>query len=252
VLIVGGESGIGLATAVTLARGGYDIGFTWHVGAERAQAAQREIESHGAVAAAAELDLTHTAQIVPTIEALTQRLGGLDAFVNNAGTGHATPILELDLDTWRQVLEVDLTGAFVGMQAAARIMVAAGTPGRMVAITSVHEHVPLGGAAAYCAAKGGLGQLVAVMALELAGRGITVNAVAPGEIATAMTGAEDVAAGELSRPGIPTGRPGGAHEVARAVAFLLEPDSAYITGHSLVVDGGMLLMAAEANRMAGG
>ena len=126
-------------------------------------------------------------------------------------------------------------------------MVAQGRGGRIVNVTSVHEHVPLRGGAAYCAAKGGLGLLTKVMAFELAEHGITVNAVAPGEIATPMTGAEDVDPRTLPRPQVPLGRPGDANEVAAVVGFLASPEAAYVTGSSFVVDGGMLLMAAVSN-----
>ena len=127
-------------------------------------------------------------------------------------------------------------------------MVAAGRGGRIINVTSIHEHVPLRGSAAYCAAKGGLGLLTKVMALELAEYGITVNAVAPGEISTPMTGQEDVDPATQERSGIPLGRPGDAREVASLVVYLAGPDSSYVTGSSYVVDGGMLLMAAQANR----
>jgi NAD(P)-dependent dehydrogenase (short-subunit alcohol dehydrogenase family) len=127
-------------------------------------------------------------------------------------------------------------------------MAAAGRGGRIVNVTSVHEHVPLEGSAAYCAAKGGLGLLTKVMALELAPHGITVNAVAPGEIATPMTGADDVDPHTVERPGIPTGRPGDAREVAEVIVHLASPEASYTTGHSYVVDGGLLLMAAVANQ----
>jgi NAD(P)-dependent dehydrogenase (short-subunit alcohol dehydrogenase family) len=127
-------------------------------------------------------------------------------------------------------------------------MVAAGRGGRIINITSVHEHQPRVGSAAYCAAKGGLGLLTRVAALELGEHGITVNAVAPGEIATAMTGQEDedpTTPGH-ERPGIPIPRPGDAREVAAVVAFLTSPAAAYVTGASWVVDGGMLNMGPQA------
>jgi NAD(P)-dependent dehydrogenase (short-subunit alcohol dehydrogenase family) len=146
------------------------------------------------------------------------------------------------------VLATDLDGPFLCAQRAARRMAAAGRGGRIINVTSVHEHVPLRGSSAYCAAKGGLGLLTKVMALELAEHGITVNAVAPGEIATPMTGAHDEDPATIERPKIPLGRPGAAREIAGAIAFLASADASYVTGESFVVDGGLLLMAAVANQ----
>jgi NAD(P)-dependent dehydrogenase (short-subunit alcohol dehydrogenase family) len=127
-------------------------------------------------------------------------------------------------------------------------MVERGQGGRIVTVTSVHEHVPLRGSSAYCAAKGGLGLLTQSMALELAEHGITVNAIAPGEIATPMTGADDEDPHSIERPGIPVGRPGDAREIADAIAWVASSGASYLTGHSLVVDGGLLLMAAVQNQ----
>jgi NAD(P)-dependent dehydrogenase (short-subunit alcohol dehydrogenase family) len=127
-------------------------------------------------------------------------------------------------------------------------MVAAGRGGRIVNITSVHEHQPRVGSGAYCAAKGGLGLLTRVAALELGEHGITVNAVAPGEIATQMTGQEDedpTGPGK-HRPGIPVPRPGDAREIAAVVAFLASSAAGYVTGASWPVDGGMLQMGPMA------
>jgi NAD(P)-dependent dehydrogenase (short-subunit alcohol dehydrogenase family) len=251
-IVTGADSGIGRATAVALARGGCDVGVTWHQDKAGAEATAAEVRSLGCRSEVGRLDLAAPQTAGVVVDDLAEALGGLDVLVNNAGTGASTPFLELEWDQWRQVLKVDLDGAFACGQAAARRMVAAGGGGRIVNVTSVHEHVPLRGSAAYCAAKGGLGLLTKVMALELAEHGITVNAVAPGEIATPMTGQTDVDPHTQRRPGIPAGRPGDAREIAAAIAWLASPDASYATGACFVVDGGMLLMAAMANQLADG
>jgi NAD(P)-dependent dehydrogenase (short-subunit alcohol dehydrogenase family) len=243
-IVTGSDSGIGKATAVALARDGYDVGVTWHEDEAGAQATADEVRGTGRRAEVRRLDLSDAANGPGVVDELADALGGLDVLVNNSGTGTETPVLELDLETWRHVLEVDLTGAFLCGQAAARRMVAAGGGGRIVNVTSVHEHIPLPGAAPYCAAKGGLGLLTKVMALELATHGITVNSVAPGEIATPMTGQEDEDPHENERPGIPARRPGHAREIAALVAFICRGEAAYLTGESIVMDGGLSLMAA--------
>ena len=247
-VVTGSDSGIGKATAVALAQAGFDVGITWHEDKDGAAETAREVEATGRRAEVRHLDLSRPQTGPAVIEELADALGGLDVLVNNAGTGHSEPFLEHSVDAWRHVLDVDLTGPFCCAQAAARRMVAAGRGGRIVNVTSVHEHVPLKGSAAYGAAKGGLGLLTKVMALELAEHGIAVNAVAPGEIATPMTGQEDTDPHTERRDGIPLGRPGDAREIAALVTFLAGPDSSYITGSSYVIDGGMLLMAAQANR----
>ena len=247
-VVTGSDSGIGKATAVALARAGYDVGITWHEDKDGAEGTAAELRDAGRRAEIRQLDLTRPEEAAGVLDELADALGRLDVFVNNAGTGHSAPFLEHDLAAWRHVLEVDLTGPFYCAQRAARRMVAAGRGGRIVNVTSVHEHVPLHGSAAYCAAKGGLGLLTKVMALELAEHGITVNAVAPGEISTPMTGQEDVDPHDQDRPGIPLGRPGDAREIAYLIVHLASPESSYTTGTSYVIDGGMLLMAASANR----
>jgi NAD(P)-dependent dehydrogenase (short-subunit alcohol dehydrogenase family) len=247
-IVTGGDSGIGKATAVALASGGFDVGITWHSDDEGAGDTVSEVESHGRRGVARRLDLTRLPGAAAVVDELASELGGLDAFVNNAGGGASAAFLDFSWDDWRSVLDINLNGAFLCAQRAARRMVDQGRGGRIVNVTSVHEHVPLREAAAYCAAKGGLGMLTKVMALELAEHGITVNAVAPGEIATPMTGAEDEDPHGLERPAIPAGRPGDAREIAAAIAYLVSAEASYTTGHSLVVDGGLLLMAAIANQ----
>jgi NAD(P)-dependent dehydrogenase (short-subunit alcohol dehydrogenase family) len=247
-IVTASDSGIGKATAVALARDGFDVGITWHSDRDGAEATAGEARAAGRAAEVRRLDLTRLPAAADVIDELAEALGGLDVLVNNAGTGHSAPFVDTEWDAWRMVLDVDLNGAFLCAQRAARRMIAAGGGGRIINVTSVHEHVPLRGSSAYCAAKGGLGMLTKVMALELAPHGITVNSVAPGEIATPMTGAEDEDPGEMERPAIPAGRPGDAREMAAVVAFLASGASSYVTGTSVVADGGLLLMAAIANQ----
>jgi NAD(P)-dependent dehydrogenase (short-subunit alcohol dehydrogenase family) len=245
-IVTGSDSGIGRAVAVALATLGLDVGVTWHADHVGARATADEVRRAGRRAVVAQLDAEDLAGCGDVIDALADELGGLDVFVANAGTSDGTPLLDLTLEQWRQIVAVDLDGTFVCIQRAARRMVTGGRGGRIVAVTSVHEHQPRVGSAAYDAAKHGLGGLVKTAALELASHGITVNAVAPGEIATPMTGQTEKDPEGTRRPGIPLGRPGDAREIAAVVAFLASSAASYVTGASWVVDGGMLQMGPQA------
>ena len=245
-IVTASDSGIGRATAVALAEAGMDVGITWMSDEPGARETAREVERAGRRAVVARLDVTRSTDAAAVIDRLVDDLGGIDVFVNNAGTGLQTRFIDVTVDEWRRVIATNLDGAFVCMQRAARRMVEARAGGRIIAVTSVHEHQPMVGSSAYDAAKHGLGGLVKTAALELAEHGITVNAVAPGEIATEMTGQEDVDPRTVERPGIPIGRPGDAREVAAVIAFLASPAASYVTGASLVVDGGMLQMGPQA------
>jgi NAD(P)-dependent dehydrogenase (short-subunit alcohol dehydrogenase family) len=243
-IVTGSDSGIGKATAAELARQGYDVGITWHEDEEGANETAAEVAQLNRRAVVRRLDLSELPGSESVVDELMDELGGIDAFVNNSGVGRNDEFLELEWDDWLHVLNVNLNGAFLCGQRAARRMVQQGRGGRIVNVTSVHEHVPLPGSAAYVAAKHGLGGLTKQMALELAEHGITVNAVAPGEIATPMTGNEDVDPRTLGRESIPMGRPGDAREIASMIAWLCSDGAQYATGSSFVVDGGLLLMAA--------
>ena len=242
-IVTASDSGIGKATAVALARDGLDVGITWHSDEAGAQDTAEQVRALGRRAEVRRLDLEQLPEAADVVDELADALGGqLWAFVSNAGGGSGGPFLEMTYDTWRSRMRVNLDGAFLCLQRAARRMVDAGQGGRLVAVTSVHEHAPRVGSSDYVTAKHGLGGLVKNAALELAAHRITVNAVAPGEIATPLTGNEDVDPASVERPGVPLRRVGDAHEIAATVAFLCSDGAAYTTGSSYVVDGGMLLM----------
>jgi NAD(P)-dependent dehydrogenase (short-subunit alcohol dehydrogenase family) len=247
-IVTASDSGIGRATAVALARDGFDVGITWHSDEDGANGTADEVRSLGRRAEIRQLDLSRLPAAAEVIDDLAAALGGLYALVNNAGMSRSAPALELSYDDWRETLAVDLDGAFLCAQRAARHMVEAGQGGRIVNVTSVHEHVPLTDSVAYVAAKHGLGGVTKQLALELGEHGITVNSVAPGEIATPMTDNEDVDPHSLERPGVPAGRPGDAREVASLIAWLCGDDAAFVTGASLPIDGGLLLVPALRNQ----
>jgi NAD(P)-dependent dehydrogenase (short-subunit alcohol dehydrogenase family) len=239
-LVTGSDSGIGRATAVQLARQGFDVHVTFNRDEDGARSTATEVEATGRGATVHHLDLSDASAGA----ALVDGIEDLGVLVNNAGTGDPGPALELGLDEFRTVLEIDLVGAFACAQAAARSWVDAGRGGVIVNVTSVHEHIPNADSAAYCAAKGGLGLLTKALALDWARHGIRVNAVAPGEISTPMTGQEDEDPHAQERPGIPARRTGDAREVASLIGWLCSDEAAYVTGASYVIDGGLMLMAA--------
>jgi NAD(P)-dependent dehydrogenase (short-subunit alcohol dehydrogenase family) len=245
-IVTGSDSGIGKAAAVALAQEGFDVGITWHSDQAGAEDTAAEVRELGRKAEVRHLDLEQLPSAADVVDDLAENLGGVDVLVANSGTGASELAVDLSYEDWRRVLSVDLDGAFLCLQRAARRMIDQGRGGRLIAVTSVHEHQPRVGSAPYDAAKGGLGLLVKTLALELGEYGITANAVAPGEIATPMTGQEDEDPREKSRPGVPLGRPGDAREIAAVIAFLASPGASYVTGTSVVADGGMLQMGPMA------
>ena len=243
-IVTGADSGIGKATAELLATEGFDVGITCHEDVDGVRDTVEAVEARGQRCVVERFDAA-SAEAGAVVDRLAEQLGGLGVLVNVAGTGHSDRVLDLAPDQWRHVLATDLDGPFLCSQAAARRMAGAGQGGRIINVTSVHEHVPRLGAAAYCAAKAGLGMLTKVLALELAEHGITVNSVAPGEIATPMTGMDEAQAYAEERPGNPLGRPGHVNEVASVIGFLASPRAAYVTGSTYTVDGGLSMMAAH-------
>ncbi len=170
-IITASDSGIGKECALLLAQQGFDIGITWHSDEEGAKDTAREVVSHGVRAEIVQLDLGKLPEGAQALEKLIQRLGRIDVLVNNAGAMTKAPFLDMAFDEWRKIFTVDVDGAFLCSQIAARQMVKQGQGGRIINITSVHEHTPLPDASGYTAAKHALGGLTKAMALELV-RGI--------------------------------------------------------------------------------
>lgn len=253
VIVTGASSGIGKATALLLAKRGFDVGLGYRANLGGVKRVAEQVAAIGRNHVLCQLDHADPEMAATAVDRAAEQLGSLDAFVNNGGINHRADFLIETMHDWQRLLMVNLTGPFACAQAAARRMVAQGRGGRIVNVSSVHDQIPIGGGSAYCAAKGGLMMLTKVMALELAQYGITVNAVSPGETATPMNHVpEGLDAAEIVRPMIPLGRPGRADEVAALIAHLLDPDAAYITGVSLPVDGGLMLMSAIPNQASAG
>lgn len=245
-IVTASDSGIGQESAKELAEHGFDVGITYREDEAGARETLGVVEGVGRRGEVRRLDLNDLPGAADVMDELAESLGGVDVLVNNAGMGDPTgEFLELSYEEWQRVLNTNLSGAFLCSQRTARRMVEAGNGGRIINITSVHEHIPRTGASAYSASKAGLGLLTKVMAMELAPHGILVNAIAPGEISTAMTGDEDTDPHTIEKPNLPLGRPGHAREISAWVVFLASEKSSYTTGQSFIVDGGLMLMAAE-------
>jgi NAD(P)-dependent dehydrogenase (short-subunit alcohol dehydrogenase family) len=241
-IVTGAGSGIGRATALRLAADGCDVGVTYRANAAGAQSVVAEIRGMGRAAFEVELDLATPPAATAAIDALAERLGGVDVLVNNAGVNRRATVLEETIEGFDRTLAVNLVGPWACARAAARHMIDARRGGRIVNVTSVLAFVALDGGGAYGAAKAGLELLTKVLALELAPHAIKVNAVAPGHTATPMNyGPDDLQAATIERPVIPAARAAAPDEIAAAIAFLASPAASYATGASLLVDGGLLL-----------
>jgi 3-oxoacyl-[acyl-carrier protein] reductase len=235
--ITGGGRGIGREIAQRFAREGARI-VVADVNEESARGVVADIVSTGGEALAIGLDVAEPKQVEAAIAATLERFGRLDIMVNNAGVGSNLPVLEISLAEWERNLRVNLTGTFLCAQAAARVMVRQGS-GRIINIASISGQRGGVGRAAYGAAKAGVIQLTRVMAVELASRGVGVNAISPGPVDTEQSrGTHTPATRRAYLDRIPQKRYGDGSEIAAAAVFLASSDSSFVAGHVLNVDGG--------------
>ena len=238
--VTGAAQGIGAAIALELARKGYDVA----VSSRRAEALDgivKQIESAGARALAVTLDIGSQPAIERAMAAVTGAFGRLDVLVNNAGVPLRKRALEVTPTEWEAMMQVNLTGTFFMSQQMGRHLVAAKRPGCIISIASTHGLIGLADRALYGIAKAGVMHMTRMLAIEWAERGIRVNAIAPGRVETASRAESFTDPGyrEWATARVPLGRFGTVEEIAAAVCYLASPGAAYITGQTLVMDGGL-------------
>ena len=237
-LVTGASRGIGRAIALRLAQRGARVACVATT-AERAQETQAACQALGVQSAAYGVDVSASAPVNELVAAVISEFGGLDILVNNAGITRDQLLLRMSEEDFDRVVDVNLKGTFNFIRACARTLMK--SHGRIVNITSVVGVTGNAGQANYAASKAGVIGLTRSVAKELASRGVCVNAIAPGFIATDMTSAIDPKAAEELKARIPLSRIGEPEEVAAAVEFLCGPGGSYVTGQTLIIDGGLSL-----------
>lgn len=249
-LVTGANSGIGRGIALAMAAAGARVVVNYLDHPEDALEMVGNIRKEGGSAIAVQADVSREEQVEGLFAEAVEAFGTLDILVSNAGIQRDSPLTEMTLDQWHQVLEVNLTGAFLCARAAARQFCRPGafpersrTTGRILFVSSVHEVIPWAGHANYAAAKGGLQLLMKTLAQELAPQRIRVNSLGPGAIRTPINRSAWASpeAEEQLRKLIPWNRIGEPEDVAAAAVWLVSDAADYITGTTLYVDGGMLL-----------
>lgn len=241
-IVTGGNSGIGLAIVLELARQGANIVIDYVVHPETAEALERQVRALGDQAIGVHADVSQVAELEKLIAAAVDAFGRVDIMVNNAGVETRTSILDTSEEQYEKVMAINLKSAFFGTQLAARQMIKQGGGGRIINITSVHEDWPMPGNTPYCLSKGGMRMLTRTAGVELAPHGILVVGVGPGAIATPINTAtmNDPALLKKLDDAIPLGRMAQPSEIGSVVAFLAGDGASYVTATTIFADGGIM------------
>ncbi len=249
-LVTGANSGIGAAVAEGLAYAGAKVMINYVAEPELAESLVRRIHDNNGIASIFKADVSQEDQVQAMFKAVAKEWGSLDILVNNAGLQQDAPLVDMSLEQWNKVIDVNLTGQFLCAREAAREFLRRGlvpelsrSLGKIICMSSVHDVIPWAGHANYAASKGGVSMLMKTLAQELARQKIRVNSISPGAIKTPInyeardTPEEVVALLKL----IPYGRVGEPQDIAKAAVWLASDESDYVTGATLYVDGGMTL-----------
>lgn len=239
-IVTGASRGIGRATAVRLAKMGMDIVFTYNSGSEAAEETKAVCEAEGARVLAVQADVSKSGNCDELVAKTLEFCGRIDVLVNNAGITRDGLIIRMTDEQFDQVIDTNLNGAFYMMRAVSKQMMKQRC-GRIINISSVVGVMGNAGQVNYAASKAGIIGMTKSLARELASRKVTVNAIAPGMIATDMTAVMSDKAKEAMKAAIPVGEMGKPEDIAAAVAFLASEDAGYITGQVICVDGGMAI-----------
>lgn len=237
-VVTGGSRGIGRAVCLELAKGGASVVLCYAGNEAAAQETVRAVESLGTKALAVRCDVSVAAGVDALVKSAVESFGRIDILVNNAGITRDNLLMRMSEADFDAVIAANLKGAFLCMKAVSRLMLKQ-RYGRIVNVSSVVALRGNAGQVNYAASKAGIIGMTKSLAKELASRGVTVNAVAPGFIETDMTAALPESARSAAQGSIPMGRLGAPEDAARAVGFLASDEAAYITGQVLAVDGGM-------------
>jgi glucose 1-dehydrogenase len=240
--VTGGNSGIGRAIVMALAKAGANVVIDYVANPDATEELEQKIAALGERAVGVEADVSKVPDLQKLVDTAVQKLGRLDIMVNNAGIETRTSVLDTTEEQYDKVLDINLKSAFFGTQVAARQMIAQGGGGRIINITSVHEDWPMPGNTAYCLSKGGMRMLTRTAGVELGPKNILVVGVGPGAVATPINDStmQDPEQMKTLEAAIPLGRMAQPEEIASVVVFLAGDGASYLTAATIFADGGIM------------